>query len=59
MQWLGKLCHEFYHIPNMHSSKENIQETEQMPAVIKDTHEDAHEEADELIMARRNHGRNQ
>ena len=52
MQWLGKLCHEFYHIPNMHSSKENIQETEQMPAVIKDTHEDAHEEEDELIVTR-------
>ena len=70
VQWLGKLWHEFYHIPNIHSAdkyidpfddyieetgteqevENNIQETEteQMRAVIEDTHD----EADEQIATR-------
>ena len=72
VQWLGKLWHEFYCIPNMQSAdkyidpfddyieetsteqegEKIIQETEQMPAVIRDSHEDEHEEEDELIAMR-------
>ena len=24
MQWLGKLWHEFYHVPNMHSADKYV-----------------------------------
>ena len=68
VQWLVKLWHEFYHIPNLHSTEEyydpfddyieepdseqesenNLQETEQMPAIIEET--DEHE--DEPIATR-------
>ena len=67
-QWLGKLWHEFYSVPNTHSTdmyvdpfddyieetgtnqevEDNVQETEQMPAIIKDTNEGE----DELIATR-------
>ena len=68
MQWLGKLWHELYQIPSMHSTdkyvdpfdnhidetgtdhevEENMQETEQMPAIIEDTND----EEDEPIATR-------